>query len=163
MTKRIYIVDTGYLLELFKVPGVSTGNASKEVKKRFKNAIINNDGLFVPFVCICELGNHIAHVPDGGIRRKLVLQSIEAVKASINEGTPWTITPSEGISEILPHCQKFESYCKIGIGLTDTLVIQESLRLKKRYSGLGYTIHIWTKDTTLKSYEPETEADAFLG
>ncbi len=163
MTKRIYVVDTGYLCELFKVPGVSTPKATKEVRRRFKAAITNHDGLFVPFTCICELGNHIAQAPDGRVRRKLVLRLLETVKSSINEGVPWTIIPSEGIATIIPYCLEFASYCEIGIGLTDTLVIQESIRLNKKLSGFDYKIHIWTKDTTLKSYEPEPEVDAFLG
>ena len=145
------------------MPGASNVKASKEVKKRFRNAIINNDRLYVPFVCICELGNHIAHVQDGAIRRNLALKLIDTVRSSINDGNPWTITPSEGLSELLTNCREFESYCEMGIGLTDTLVIIESVRLKKRYSGLGYSIHIWTMDKAIKSHEPEKEEAAFLG
>ena len=163
MTRRIYVIDTGYLLELFRVPGASTNSSAKEIKKRFKEAISNNNGLYVPFTCICELGNRIAQVPNGSIRRKLVFKLLDTVKSSINEGFPWIITPSEGISVIMIYCVEFASYCDMGIGLTDTLVIQESIRLNRKYSGFGYKIHIWTKDKTLKSFEPECEADAFLG
>ena len=163
MTKRIYVIDTGYLLELFRVPRASTKASAKEVRKRFKEAISKKNGLVVPFSCICELGNRIATVPNGDIRRKLVLQLLDTVKSSINEEYPWTITPSEGISVIMVSCLEFASHCEMGIGLTDTLVIQESIRLNKKYSAFGYKIHIWTKDKTLKSFEPECEEDAFLG
>lgn len=163
MTKRIYVIDTGYLLELFRVPGASSCSSAEKVKKRFKDAISNKDGLYVPFPCICELGNRIAQVKDGSVRRKLALKLHDTVKTSIDEGFPWTITPSDGISEIMPYFLRFADYCESGIGLTDSIVIQESIRLDKKYNVFGYKIHIWTKDTTLKSYEPEGEADAFLG
>lgn len=36
--RRIYVVDTSYLLELFKVDGNCTEIAAEEVKKRFLQA-----------------------------------------------------------------------------------------------------------------------------
>lgn len=164
MTRRIYVIDTGYLLELFEVPGASVKSSITEVKRRFTEAIKRSHGLYVPFTCLCELGNRIAQVPDGNIRRKLALNLYHTIKTSLDDGNPWIITPNDGMSSMKTSCIEFaETYCERGIGLTDTVVIHEAIRLYKKYSSLGYKVHIWTKDGDLKALEPQCEEDAFLG
>jgi hypothetical protein len=47
--------------------------------------------------------------------------------------------------------------------MTDTRVIDEASRLKmEHYSGTLGTVHIWTKDATPQSHEPDAEMDPFL-
>jgi hypothetical protein len=162
--RHVYILDTSYLLELLGVPGCSNDEASGEIRKRFSQAVKNDGRFYVPFACICELGKHISEVPDGNSRRNLAKRLCGTVKSSVNDNTPWIITPAEVLESILDICKEFaEKYVLNGIDLADSSVIHEAERLRKKYSGLGYKVHIWTKAHDLKALEPDSEDDPFLG
>lgn len=60
--RLLIVVDTGYWLKLFKVPGKFNQNAHKEVIKRFKQAIKQNASLYWPLPSVYETANHIAQV-----------------------------------------------------------------------------------------------------
>jgi hypothetical protein len=170
--KKIYVVDTSYLLELFKVDGNYTDIAAAEIKKRFTQAE-NDEGLiFVPLPCIYELGNHIADVRDGNRRRELAHKVLATVEQCITKNIPWTITPATG-TESLPElwnkfANEYITYTKSGnkkspsIGLVDAATIHEAKRLKQEYEKRISQVHIWTKDGTLKSHEPDREPNPFI-
>ena len=164
MITLVYVIDTGYLLELFSVPGASSATAIKEIKRRYEKAIKNNSRFYVPFPCICEVGNRITRIGNGRVQRKLALNLCETVKSSFDNGVPWIITPFKLSPSIDVVCKAYaKSYAVQSIGLTDTVVIEEAKRLKKKYSGLRFKVHIWTKDKEVKALEPEHERNCFLG
>ncbi|MBU2549979.1 MAG: hypothetical protein KKB20_16325, partial [Proteobacteria bacterium] len=90
MTTACYVIDTSYLLELFRVPGHSNDIAVGLVRKKYEAAIERGDRLFVPLPCIFELGNRIAHVGDGRRRKKLAKYLFETVQSSVDRAMPWT-------------------------------------------------------------------------
>ena len=164
MSISVFIIDTSYLLELFKVPGHSNVQSNREVKERFENAVKNNSRLYVPLPCIYELANHIAHVDDGNERQRLANVLYETIESSIQDGIPWNITPSTGLEELPKIFQIFASeYVLQKISMTDTSIIQEAERLKKKYKGSDFRVHIWTKEISIKAYEPDKEANPFFG
>jgi len=161
------VIDTSYLNELFKVPGSSEDRAIREVRERFRRAIESGSLLIVPIPCLFELVSHISDVEDGNARRRLAREVFHAVKPSIRKGMPWSITPTPAADFVVQFQAALEQFASVthprGFGLTDTFVVKEALRLKERYSGLGYRIHIWTKDCDLKAREPDAERNAFVG
>lgn len=167
MTVSVFIVDTSYLTELLKVPGFSDDAASKKIWNRYEKAVKNDSRIFVTLPCIFELANHIAGVNDGNRRRELGNKFFEIIRSCITEDIPWIIIPPcdmEVLTQFSRLCEVFAGeYILQGIGLTDTNIIQESKRLKKKYSTLGYNVYIWTKDENLKAHEPDPEIDPFLG
>ncbi len=164
MSTAVFVIDTSYLLELFSVPGYSTKKAVEEIKNRFEKAFENKSRLYVPLPCIYELANHIADVPDGEIRKKLAQIIYDTVQTSVETNNPWNITPSTGLENLPDLLKKYtEEFVIQQISLTDTSVIQEAKRLKKKYSDSRYTVHIWTKDKTQKAFEPDIEINPFLG
>ncbi len=156
----IFVIDTCYIDELFKVPNYS--QHSKEISEKFATAIRNNSRFYVPLPCIFEVANHIAHAKDGNIRAALSRKLLATIKSCIKNQRPWILTPSTGL-EVLPElCRVFsEKYVIKGIGLTDTFIIQEAKRLKQEKS--HFKVHIWTKDRSLKAYEPDAEENPFIG
>jgi len=161
---NVFIIDTSYLLELFKVPGFSRKLAGEEIRKRHAIAIETNSRLYVPLPCIFELADRVSKIDDGNHRNKLGKEVYKTIKTSAEESIPWLITPPIEIGflpELFEECVK--KYMKEGIGLTDTCVIHEADRLKKKYSSFNYKVHIWTKDEHLKAREPDSEQNAFLG
>ena len=163
MNHKIYVIDTSYLLELYKVPGFSTPSSYTKIKDKFKSAIENAFQLHVPFPCILEFGNHIADVKNGKARKTLGEQFSKAIKSSIEESSPWIISPLDE-RLFVQKCELFSNvFLPHRLSLTDTFVIQEAKRLKDKYKSFKYSVHIWTKDENMKAREPDNEPDAFLG
>jgi hypothetical protein len=150
----------------FRVPKHSKDAHVSEIRKRHQQAIDDKDRLYVPLSCIFEVADHVAHIDDGNIRRKTASSFLAYVKESVESDAPWNIVPfEEGLKTyFIPLIQDFsEHYMQMKIGLTDTTVIREAIRLKEKYKKSGYTVHIWTKDRSLKAYEPDTEENPFIG
>ena len=162
---RVYVIDTSYLLELFAVPGDSTQEAIDEIRSRIAAAIKSGARLYVTVPCIYELANHIADVLDGNKRRSLAEQVRDTILSSLDDGTPWTIIPSQQLDTFKNLIVSFvDNHVIQGIGLSDSTLIDEAHRLKDTtYRGPGWRVHIWTKDKALKAWEPDNEPDAYLG
>ena len=162
---RVYVIDTSYLLEIFAVPGHSTREARDEIKNRFAAAAKSGARLYVTIPSIYELANHISHVSNGNVRRSLAEQVRDTVLSSLDNGTPWTIIPSQQLDTFKSLIVSFVNNHVIqGIDLSDSTLIDEARRLKDTtYRGPGWRVHIWTKDRKLKAQEPDNEPRAYLG
>ena len=161
----VYVIDTSYLLELFAVPGCSTKAAVVEVRNRIADAVNREARLYVTISSIYELSDHVCDVHDGNIRSQLAAKVRDTVLSSIEEGTPWTIVPSQQIEVFKELVLSFaENHVRQGIDLTDSTLIDEARRLRReRYRGPEWRVHIWTKDRKLKAREPDNEPNAYLG
>ncbi|RKZ43236.1 MAG: hypothetical protein DRR16_28655 [Candidatus Parabeggiatoa sp. nov. 3] len=170
LSRSILVIDTSYLLELFRVPGHSEEKAIREIRIRHEQAIKDKAMLFVPLPCIFELGNHIADVRDETRRKALAHFLVQTIQTCVERSTPWTITPPEIVIEDLPKllahfANQSVIQCRDGkcMGLVDTSTVHEAQRLKDARKSLGYKVHIWTKDKRLKENEPDPEDNPFLG
>jgi predicted nucleic acid-binding protein len=168
MSVTALVVDTSYLLELFKVPRHFDPLFSERVKQRFGRAIASGHRLYVPFPVVFEVANHIAGVGDGGARKRLADLLASTVQSCISTASPWIITPASedilyDLSELLRLCDVYARELAVqGIGLSDTALIEEARRLKRKYNQPGDQIHIWTRDQALKAHEPDSEPDSLL-
>ncbi|MBF0367928.1 MAG: hypothetical protein HQL52_00570 [Magnetococcales bacterium] len=170
MKGPLYIVDTGYLLEEYRIPGHFNDTAHGKINRRFADAIQTHLRLYVPFPVLFELANHIAGIQNGDVRRKQAKKLAKAVETSIVDASPWIITPLKDRNILLA----FEKYLQDishgfatefaiqGIGWVDISVISEAKRLKAKSNNL-HTIHIWTTDDQVKSREPDPEPNPYLG
>jgi len=92
------------------------------------------------------------------------------IKKCIEDSIPWTITPATGIESLsrlwYEFANEYVSYTKrdnsASIGIVDAATIFEARRLKKERKKRISKVHIWTKDRTLKSHEPDKESDSFV-
>lgn len=164
MSVTIYVIDTSYLIELFACGRDSNVHASKSVRERFKLANRSGGRFFVPLPCLFELGNHIADVAHDELRARLVLSLLEAVRGSLSENKPWTITPTGAPESVLPSLMELfrPLATKQKIGLVDTFTLSEASRLKQTYRSYKALVHIWTNDRTMKRREPDTELNPCL-
>ena len=118
----------------------------------------------MPIPCIFELGNHVAGITNGNIRKDRAKRIYETIESSISECIPWNITPSTGTKALAEHWKSFANeYVIQEIGLTDAFTIQEAKRLKNKYRKSKSKVHIWTKDSALKAWEPDPEDSPFAG
>lgn len=164
MSATLYVIDTSYLIELFKCGRDSNPTASAEVLRRFKQANAGGGRFFVPLPCLFELGDHIADVGHDEVRKRLVDSFVATVRSSLASGKPWTVTPTDAPETVLPKLlERFApAAAKQKIGLVDAFTWEEAVRLKTKLSELKARVHIWTNDRNLKGKEPDTEANAYL-
>lgn len=160
----IYVIDTSYLCELFRVPGFSTPKSIDEVERRFRLAVAVGARFYVSVPAICELAGHIADLADGRLRRKLSVRLRDTVVDSIDEGRPWNLLGMGDTRAMEKHMDGFVRHSSEGLSLVDAVLIDEANRLRREtYRGRAWRVHIWTKDRSLKAREPDREPRPFLG
>ena len=168
MSTTALVVDTSYLVELFKVPKLFDPSFADRVKQRFAEVINAGHRLYVPFPVVFEVANHIAGVPDGGSRKRLADLLASTVRSCVETANPWIITPASedilyDLSELLRLCDVYAREMAVqSIGLSDTAIIEEARRLKEKYNQPGDRVHIWTRDHGLKAHEPDSEPEPLL-
>jgi len=158
----VLVIDTSYLLELYRVPHYSNDASHAAIKARFGKAIEQKSQLYVPFPAIFEVANHIVDGRDPGPRKKLAELFVGHVLQSFEKGQPFVITPALDEASLKELLQQFANeFAPQRVGLTDTSIVSEAKRLKQKY-GASYNVHIWTKDRRLKAHEPDFERDPFV-
>lgn len=74
----IIVLDTSYLLELYKVDGNYQTEAHNAIVQKFRQAIESKWQFFVPVAVLFELANHIADITTFE-RRKYLSQKLKEV------------------------------------------------------------------------------------
>jgi len=168
---RWVVVDTGYLLELFRVPLLHTAEGHQRVVEKFEELIAAGGRIYVPVPVIFEFANHVAQVADGNARQALANNLRASVTTSIEKQSPWIIIPSMGerilldLADTLALCNAFAvEFAVQAISLTDTSVISVARHITAAANQRvpPAPVHIWTRDAQLKAHEPSAEANAFV-
>jgi hypothetical protein len=171
-TVKIFVVDTSYLLELYRVDGCSNEDTHSRVKQKFLDNIETGQ-FFVPIAVLYELANHIADVHDALRRRSLADKLRVDILSSVSEQAPWVVThatDAQGLDDLLAALNESAArfaneFSAQKLGLTDTTVILEAERLRSKFvsdSLRKYLIHIWTRHQELKAREPDFEESQFV-
>ena len=87
----IAILDTSWLLELYRVPGHCHDARFDHVRRETARAADAGAELCVTVPVLFEVAGHVTHAPDGHRRRALRNRFRNDVRTSIDEGAPWTI------------------------------------------------------------------------
>lgn len=83
MKRPVYVVDTSYLVEYYKVDGHYKDYSHQQIWQRFNIAITNKNTIYIPVPVIFELANHIAHVKNGDNRQHLAQQFVCDIQNSL--------------------------------------------------------------------------------
>lgn len=168
------VIDTGYLAHLFDVDGRSDAQKRDRVRQLFLEEAHRGSVFYVSVPVIFELCNFVSQVGHGASRRRLAEQIKSAVEQSLTSSAPWTITPFEGDDSMRDWIEVLSSALTVfsnefahqEIGLTDIAVVRCAEKLKNVMSERPHpqpNVHIWTVDQALKSREPDTETNPYLG
>jgi predicted nucleic acid-binding protein len=165
--RRAYVIDTSFLLELFRVPEHSTTEHVEEIQRRFKRACASKSTRVVPVVCILEWGARVASIrmPENRAKAASVLQ--HDVGGALREAgpheRPFVISEAPHSRDLPALIASWSNqHVSQRIGLVDSAVAAVAKTLKE--DALTRTaVHIWTKDHALKRLEPDVEPDPFLG
>ena len=87
----VAILDTSWLLELYRVPGSSDQSRYRDVSERTIRIVDAGGELIVTVPVLFEVANHITQVPSGRQRREVGTRFSDDVKRSIDGNSPWTI------------------------------------------------------------------------
>lgn len=85
------ILDTSWLLELYRVPGYYQETRTADVIQATADHINDGSELLVTVPVLFEIANHITHVGKGTSRRRLSAKFRDDINSSFGRGSPWTI------------------------------------------------------------------------
>jgi hypothetical protein len=163
VTYAVRVVDTSYLLELYRVPGCFAPQAAEAIASKWLDAMSRKDRFYVPVPVLHEVGNHIAQCADGNDRRRFGEKLRDDIENSLRAATPWVITPAVEKDSLRAFSWTWvDEFVSERIGLTDAAIIHEARRLKREYEKQRAPVHIWTRDATLKAHEPDREPEPFV-
>jgi len=171
-----YFIDTSYLVEFFKVPDLWKPDASAIVTKKLNRAWKLRHAVYLPAVCLLELGNHITKV-RGQTAIDLAKRVTDFVKRSrLDDGEdalahpkaplprwPFTIVESPARRD-LPAV--LDTWWQTHLPLQRSLIdacLADGAHLFARDRAAFHTVHIWTTDKRLKAAEPDREAAPSAG
>lgn len=145
----VVIVDTSVLLNLLKIPGHS--NASRQVEQEFRELLKSDARLLLPYTVVFEAGRRIAHLSDGGYRRRYAELFCQVVRESLRGDAPWAFVPLPEREEIAEWLDDFPDRAQQEISLADLSLIEFwntrcELHPKTR-------VRIWARDKHLRGYD----------
>ena len=85
------ILDTSWLLELYRVPGYFKESRTLPVRTETADLVEAGGELFVTVPVLFEVASHITHVRDGRRRHILAEGLRDDIRTSLDHESPWTI------------------------------------------------------------------------
>lgn len=149
----IAILDTSWLLELYRVPGYCKGSRFPRVQRKTGDVIDARGELFVTVPVLFEVANHVTHVRDGRRRRLLNERFRDDVEQSINGPGPWTIIATgEDVllrsEDLIRLADRFLQSSGENYSFADISIIDLAATLRER----NRTVEILTFDGQLAAY-----------
>ncbi|MDQ7091858.1 MAG: hypothetical protein Q9M50_14675 [Methylococcales bacterium] len=167
MSQRMFVIDTSYLLELFKVGKDWDEDAHTKIKEKFSEEQQAGSQFYFPIPVLFEFANHIADAKN----RSTVIKNFNGlIEQCLDDELPFFITPcsnadsvSDFIKDLCRVINRFsDEFVQQQLGLTDVSIITECEHLKKQYKVSNCKIHIWTRHQALKAREQDSELNAFV-
>lgn len=150
---NVKFIDTSVMLNLLEVPGRCAD--VKEIQEQLKKSLADKDILIVPIATIIETGNHIAHINDGNIRRKIAGKFGEYLRKTAEEEAPWQFYGvSMNKEELLYLAGHVEEFAIREMGIGDVSIVYAYERYINEMPAIG-NIMIWSTDIHLKGYHAE--------
>ena len=147
------ILDTSWLLELYRVPGHFSKSRTNRVRDRTAELIDAKYELFATVPVLFEVANHITHVRSGQRRRSISEKFLDDIKRSIDRDSPWTIAVANRdilirASDLVHLARKFLQSSGQNYSFADISIID----LAKALDMPGRTIETLTFDHQLGAY-----------
>ena len=151
--RRAAILDTSWLLELYRVPGYFDESRTLEVRNETAGIVKAGGNLFVTVPVLFEVASHITHVPDGNRRRCLGKRLLEDIKKSFARDGPWTIVALDGnvllrSEDVVRLANRFLQETGPNYSFANISIIDLATELRKR----NYSFEILTFNGRLAAY-----------
>ena len=147
------ILDTSWLLELYRVPGYFDESRTTHVRTETARFIDEECELFVTVPVLFEVASHITHVRDGRRRRFLGERLRDDIASSISRELPWTIaTVGQEIllrsRDVIRLAERYLESSGPNYSFADVSIIDLAEVLRRR----GRKVKILAYDRQLASY-----------
>lgn len=147
---NIRFIDTSIMTNLLGVP--NRCDKQQEIQAEFTRAVEAAENLILPLATIIETGNHIAHINDGNIRRRIAEKFSEFIRLSLDNQAPWYYDSYElSKNDLLYMINHFPQKAMEQVGMGDISIITQYENFKEKNSAIG-VIMIWSEDTHLQMY-----------
>lgn len=149
----VAILDTSWLLELYRVPGYFKESRTLPVRTETAGLIEAGCELFVTVPVLFEVASHITHVRDGRRRHTLGEKLRDDIISSFKRESPWTIaTVGRNIlfrsQDVIRLAQRFLESSGPNYSFADISIIDLATELRPP----GRSVKILAFDEQLVSY-----------
>ena len=145
----IVIVDTSVFLNVLDVPGRNQHRTADLA--RFDELIEGGINLLLPIAAVFEAGNHIAHIDDGGQRRRSGEVFRDRVHEALKGEAPWTPIQLPDNLELADWLDSFPESAMRGAGMGDLSIVEAWKRTCRQHP--THRVSIWTHDQHLAGYD----------
>ena len=153
---RVGILDTSWLLELYRVPGHFKDSRTQQIYSVTVELIAAKCELFVTVAVLFEVSQHITHVKSGKQRRALSKRFRDDIASSLGRDTPWTVVATDKgallrAEDIIELADRFVALSGPNYSFADISIID----LTAQFSQRGRTANILTFDDQLLAYSDD--------
>ena len=150
------ILDTSWLLELYRVPGYFQESRTQPVHTETTELVDAGRELFVTVPVLFEVASHITHVRDGRRRRTLGEGLRNDIGSSIDHESPWTITTVGSdillrSQDVMQLAERFLESSGPNYSFADISIIDLTAELRRS----GRMVRILAFDQQLESYSAD--------
>ena len=147
------ILDTSWLLELYRVPRYFKESRTLPVRTETAELVEAGGELFVTVPVLFEVASDITHVRNGRRRRTLAERLRDDVRGSLDRESPWTITAVGSdillrSRDVIQLAEKFLESSGPNYSFADISVIDLATELRRS----GKMVKILAFDEQLTSY-----------
>ena len=147
------ILDTSWLLELYRVPGHFEQSRTSPVLTMTADLVNAGGELLVTVPVLFEVASHITHMHDGHRRRTLAGKLRDDIRGSLDRESPWTIiTIGSDIllrsRDVMKLAEKFLKSSGPNYSFADISIIDLAAELRRS----GKAVKILAFDQQLESY-----------
>lgn len=146
----VHFIDTSVLVELLNVPGMNANYT--ELKEEYELLEQNGDTFVLPVAVLVETGNHIAHIPDGTLRRDIALKFVNLVEKAISTEDNWNVMPEISEDVLREILANFPDHASSEIGFGDVSIIEQFEDYWQNCQPIG-EMRIWSLDDHLSAYQ----------
>jgi hypothetical protein len=145
----VCILDTTVFCNVLWVPW--RDQHKETVEEDLKRFQAENVAFLLPLPVIFETGNHIAHIEDGGRRRRWARIFVEQVHGAFEGEAPWTPTPVTPHREIASWLEGFPDAAMRGLTFADLSIVE--IFNKQCALNPAQRVFIWSLDTHLSGHD----------
>ena len=147
------ILDTSWLLELYRVPRYFKKSRTAGVRADTAEFVDAGGELFVTVPVLFEVASHITHVRDGRVRRTLGQKLHDDIGSSLDHESPWTTTTVGSdillrSADVMHLAERFLESSGPNYSFADISIIDLAAELR----GSGRVVKILAFDKQLASY-----------
>ncbi len=146
---KVHFIDTSVLTELLNIPGFNERH--EEINAEYLQLDKAGDTFVLSMAVLVETGNHIAHVPDGNMRRQIASMLASLVKDALDGKSRWNVMPEISPKVLKAILDQLPMQAQQGTGFGDVSIIEQFNDYWENKQPIG-EMRIWALDNHLLGY-----------